>query len=203
MELYYKVLLACFIVSALHATRWPLIVISKPQKTIFKPFKNKRVIQSRTRIKKIIALERTHRLFESSSLATNLGSNSLSDVFLDARKQRSTKVHVLLTKADNTTEAEWKFTSAHGFLVHVHDSAGQIQKTIKMPALTIKIKRGVLLCNGKRVMSTLQIRCLNGHGECNGIVYDGDFIITHHKDVFLCINQVELEDYITAVLRTE
>src|SRR5438477_762540 len=186
-----------------HATRWPLIAMPIPQKTIFTPSKKKRVVHSRTRIKKTIASERINKLFASSSLALDITQHSLSDLFLDARKQRSTKVRVLLAKAENATETEWKLSSPQGFLVQLQDNDGKIKKTMCMSDLHIKIKKGSLWCNGKRVTRTLQIRCLNGHCECNGIVYDGDFTITQHKDVFLCINQVELEDYITAVLRTE
>lgn len=210
MELYcniaisYMIVACILITNSLHASRWPCMVIPTTQKTIFTTSKNKRTVRSRMRIKKTIASERVNTLFpDSSSLALSLKQNALDDIFLDARKQRSTKVRVLLAKADTATETEWKFNSPQGFLIQLQDNDGTIKKTIRMPAIIIKIQRGVLLCNGKRVTDTLMLRCINGHGECNGIVYDGDFIITQHADIFLCINQVELEDYITAVLRTE
>jgi len=204
MELFYKALIACFIVSSLHASRWPLTVIPAQQKTIFTASKNKRAVRSRVRIKKEMASERANVLFSDCALLpTNFKQDGLCDVFLDARKQRSTKVRVLLARADHHAEVEWKFTCPQGFIVHIHDTHGKVKKPIAMPALIIQIKRGFLLCNGKRVKGALHARSLSGYGECNGIAYDGDFIITPHTDTLLCINQVELEDYVAAVLRTE
>ncbi len=166
--------------------------------------KKKRAVRSRVRIKKEMAAERANVLFaDCAELSINFTQDALCDVLLDARKQRSPKVRVLLARADNHAEGEWKFTSSQGFIIHVHDNHGKIQKTITMPALIIQIKQNSLFCNGKRIKSALHVRSVNGCGEYNGIVYDGDFIITPHKDTFLCINQVELEDYVTAVLRTE
>jgi stage II sporulation protein D len=65
------------------------------------------------------------------------------------------------------------------------------------------MKRGLLFCNGKRIKNRLRLHSIGGHGEFNGTVYDGDFIIVPQTDAFLCINEVELEDYISSVLKTE
>lgn len=198
-------LLLCFSFDGMiMATRWPLIRVANTHKTVFSSSKNKHRMSSCAKIKKTIALERVQNLFSDSlSLATDQTQDTLQDVFLNARKQRSTKVLVLLARADKAIETEWRLSCPQGFLVHVQDNNGIIKKIIKMPALIIKIKRGVLLCNGKRVTGSLQIRSIGGYGECNGIVYDGDFLIVPDKNSFLCINNVELEDYVTAVLRTE
>jgi stage II sporulation protein D len=211
MTLFYrKTFFFLFLYVSLHATHWPLVTISDPKKS-FLSSKNKLVTRSRMSVKKAQKSERAHALFtDVLPLHINIQCEELKDVFLEARKQRSTKVRVLLAKAEvNNASAEWKLACPQGFVIQLQNDSGafdttsNVKKTTKASVLIIKIKQGVLFCNGKRVTGTLQLKSIGGCGECNGIVYDGDFIITRHKDTFLCINQVELEDYICAVLRTE
>lgn len=204
MALFYrKTIFFLFSCISLHAIHWPLSVVPY-QKKSFLSKQKKRVTCSRASIKNAQKSERIHALFSHVlPLHIDVEQDGLVDVFLDARKQRSTKVRVLLAKAAIQEAAEWKFTASQSFIVQIQDDLGAINKTIRVSAITIKIKQGVLYCNGKRVSNTVQLKSISGSGECNGTVYDGDFIITRHGDTFLCINQVELEDYICAVLRTE
>ena len=69
--------------------------------------------------------------------------------------------------------------------------------------VTFVVKRGYLFCNGKKINRDIKIEPLCGYAECNGVVYDGYFSLMADKPSFLCINHVDLEDYIAAVLRTE
>lgn len=194
-----------FLGEFLHATRWPLVRTPHLKKTFLSsPSKKKYTIRSRATIKKAQTCQKAHALFAHLlPLSIDLDCQVLTNVFLDARKQRSTKVRVLLAKARLDGITQWKFACPQGFVIQLQDDAGVIRRTIKASVVVITIKRGFLFCNGKRITNTVQLRSMCGYGECDGIVYDGDFVITRDKDSFLCINQVELEDYITGVLRTE
>jgi stage II sporulation protein D len=199
MILLYRIIIF-FLVSAesLFASPWPLIIV--PKNFSLSSSQKKLTTRSRINVKKTYTQKKTQVIFSDVlSLSIALQSDALEHVFLDARKQRSTKVRVLLAKADADAVVEWKFTSPHGLLVQLDED-----KAKKISTVVIKIKQGFLWCNGKRVKNnSLRLKLIGGYGECDGIAYDGDFIIARHQDTFLCINQVKLEDYITAVLRTE
>jgi len=191
----------------LHASRWPWVMApNNTEKNFLVSPKKRTVIRSRTSFKHAVVCDRMHHVFPSVSSfkkaleEINVTSNVLESVFANARKKRSKMVRVLLSQVDNQMPTEWRFASPQGFMVQLGEDT---KKTIKVPALVIKTKRGVLFYNGKRVKSTLRLRPVCGHGECNGTTYDGEFYVMVHKDKFLCINQLDLEDYITAVLRTE
>jgi len=193
-----------FLSNTTQATRWPWSIVSDT-KNNFLVSKKKYTIRSITSLKKSCTSDRVRHLFPEKSLfQITLTEKSLEDVLAHARRKKSIKVHVLLAQADEKTSMEWRFASPQGFILQVADEhSGCSKKTIKMPAVIIKTKSGVLLCNGKRVKGALKLRSVCGYGECNGTAYDGDFFIVLHKEKFLCINQVDLEDYIAAVLRTE
>ena len=195
--------LICILFSNLHATRWPLFVTPDPQKNALMPSKKKYVIRSRTSLKKLLANERMNRVFSDIVLPSLSQHHELDDVFARTRKKRSTKIRVLLAKTEEKTKTEWKFTSPHGFVIQLEDNAHKTKKTVKTSVFVIQIKRGLMMCNGRRITHALRLQPVGGHGECDGINYDGSFIVVPHKNSFLCINEVELEDYITAVLRTE
>jgi len=185
-----------------HATRWPFIITPNTTKPVFVS-KNKYIVLSRVKIKKLISSERTRALFSDvSSLTMNFEQNSLEDVFHDARKKRTTNVYVLLAKSQDIHVTEWRFKSPKGFIIEPEDY-GKKRKSIKVSAITIKVKDGLLWYGGKPITKRFRLRPIAGHGSYNGIIYDGDFIIMPYNNSFLCINCVELEDYITSVLRTE
>ncbi|HEX4069304.1 MAG TPA: SpoIID/LytB domain-containing protein [Candidatus Babeliales bacterium] len=113
-------------------------------------------------------------------------------------------VRVLLSKCDASSSAQWHFSSPQGFTVHaVAGKDGKAKKIIKVKDFKVTVKRGFLFYKGKRLKHAVRLRPLCGHAELNGVAYDGDFCIMQYKDNYLCINHVELEDYITAVLKTE
>jgi stage II sporulation protein D len=113
-------------------------------------------------------------------------------------------VRVLLAQCDAASSAQWQFTSPKGFIIQpVDGNHSQLKKPIKVKQFKLTVKRGFLFYKGKRLKYAVRVRPIDGHAELNGVAYDGDFCITRHKDSYLCINSVELEDYITAVLKTE
>lgn len=115
-------------------------------------------------------------------------------------------VRVLLAQADcdALSSIQWSFTSPKGFMIQPIDADDlRSKKPIKVKQCKLTVKRGFLFYRGKRLKHAVRIRPITGHAEFNGVAYDGDFSIMRHKDSYLCINSVELEDYITAVLKTE
>jgi len=129
----------------------------------------------------------------------------LSDIetaFAVIASQKSLVVRVLLSKVSHEENTEWQFTSHKGFLIHALDTQKR-KKIFCDNSVQISLKKGILFCNGKRFDHGIKVESLNGYAECNGIEYDGCFCIMIEKDSFLCVNHVDLEDYIVAVLRTE
>src|SRR5690606_18884446 len=109
---------------------------------------------------------------------------------------------VLLAEHTVETEGLWKFISSKGFYIGSVNDAKQKKKTY-VRELQVLIKYGVAYLNGKKMPDDFYISPITGHAEYNGIAYDGDFFIQKYKNKWLCINSVELEDYLCAVLRTE
>jgi stage II sporulation protein D len=200
MTLFYKSIFCIFLLHAyLYAARWPLLIVSNAQKNVLEVSKKKYIIRSRISLKKLQEQENLDRIFSHVVLPTIEQQHDLDSIFAYAGKRRSIKIRVLLAKAEDKTTTEWIFKSVGGFLVQLEGKSCKTKKN----TITIHIKRGCLFCNGKRVTNILRLQPLGNSGEFEGIAYDGDFILTSHKNNFLCINRVELEDYITAVLRTE
>lgn len=113
-------------------------------------------------------------------------------------------VRVLLAQCDVVSSTQWHFTSPKGFVIQAIDgNDAQLKKRVKVKQCKLTVKRGFLFYKGKRLKYAVRVRPVGGHAELNGVAYDGDFWIMLHKDSYLCVNHVELEDYITAVLRTE
>ena len=181
----------------INGARWPWII-----KSTFCPLSaQKFVVQSRVTLNKLRTSDRIRYLFPGELALQGLPEQSSLE---HARKKRQGTVRVLLAECDIQSSAQWHFASKKGFTLQpINCSDTQQKKTIKVTSFTVTIKRGSLFYKGKRLQNAVQLRPIGGHGEFNGIGYDGDFCIMPHKDSFLCINSVELEDYIAAVLRTE
>lgn len=126
----------------------------------------------------------------------------LHDAITMIAEKKSMVVRVLLHEACNNSDALWRFTSPDGFNIFFI-GAGVVKKVFCSKEVTITIKNGAFFCNGYKVAHSLRLDPLCGYGECNGVAYDGYFSCSPYKNSFLCINHVDLEDYITAVLRTE
>ncbi len=198
-----------FFSQSLSATRWPFIIIIDVKKKSLGS-SGRRVVRSRTSIKKLMIRDSAAGLFSDLSSfeeimkEMNLSENALEELFNDAAQKCSTKVQVLLAQTNNDAGiTEWRFTSPQGFILQLCNKKGNAKKAVTVANLVLIIKQGAVFWKGKRLEGILRIKSVAGFGEYNGTVYDGDFCITSHKNKFLCINCVCLEDYICAVLRTE
>jgi stage II sporulation protein D len=113
-------------------------------------------------------------------------------------------VRVLLAQCDAESSVQWHFTSPQGFIIQAIDTNGtHVKKPIKVKECKFTVQRGFLFYKGKRLKHAIRVRPIGGNAALNGVAYDGDFCIVKHKDSYVCVNHVELEDYITAVLKTE
>lgn len=195
------ILIFLLVNSTVDGARWPWIVMSTTSPLSAK----KSVVRSRATLNKARTSDMLHHLFPGDVIFQEcVQQDSLDDICAHARKKRHTIVRVLLAECDLASSAQWHFTSPEGFTVQaINNGDDKSKKILKVSSFAVTVQRGSLFCNGKRLKHAVRLRPVCGHGECNGTAYDGDFCIMQHKDSFLCINQVELEDYITAVLRTE
>ena len=208
----------------INGARWPWIISS----TSCPLLAQKYIVQSRVTLNKIRTSDRIRFLFpgEVITVFSSLCARpepvegfprALQDILQQVQDERARKglvgnrykkrqgiVRVLLAECDTASSAQWRFTSEQGFTVQaINCSDDKFKKTVKGASFTVAVKRGSLFYKGKRLKHAVRLRPICGHGEFNGIGYDGDFCIMPYKDSFLCINLVELEDYIAAVLRTE
>jgi len=126
----------------------------------------------------------------------------LCGVVKSKRQRCSIKINVLLDDCNKESSTQWNFVSQKGFAVSLGTQRG-IKKKTRARKITIDVKNGVPFCNGKKLTQTIRISPRGGHINFNGITYDGNFFIMSHKDIIVCINQVELEDYVATVLKTE
>lgn len=198
----------CFIFLCLHgvlnAARWPWLITS-----VSSPLSSeKRVIRSRKSFNKKIVCDRLDYLFSSCSFCAHFERveelSALEEILQQARDKRSMVVHVLLAECDAASLAQWRFTSDQGFTVQaIKCNDGKQKKTVQVAGFAVMVKHGSVFYNGKRLKHAVRLSTTGGHGEFNGVPYDGDFCIVPHKDKFLCINCVGLEDYVSSVLKTE
>jgi stage II sporulation protein D len=188
----------------LYGVCWPWAIVPAENK-YFLVTRTKHTIRTRQFLKKMLLKSRIQYLFSDSigPLLVDAHCNGLEKLLANARKKSSAKVKVLLAQVDSKISAEWHFVSPQGFIVQLKDKDTYSRKTLKSCHVTIAIKDGVVVCNGKRITRALRLRSLDGYGMYNGVAYDGDFFIVPYKDTFLCINQLAIEDYICSVLRTE
>lgn len=115
----------------------------------------------------------------------------------------SQTVKVLLAETNHSKPTIWLFESDHKFNLHVPN--------IKNPAITknfstlkVEVINRKIYLNGKIFKHDhLKLNPTDGPIAVNGNLYDGNFIISKHQDNIYLINQVELEDYICSVLKTE
>lgn len=202
MVLYYKIIyLGLFFLINIpaYAARWPWFVTCNSSSL----FKKKLIIQSQKTFNTIKARESVHYVFPEPLFQLN-DVGSLEDVCGIGNKKRPLTVRVLLGECDQQSSAQWHFTSRDGFIVQaINDGDAAPKKKIKVSEFVVNINHGNLFYNGKRLKYAVRLWPISGHGEFNGIAYDGDFCIVTHKDSFLCVNYVGLEDYVTAVLKTE
>ncbi|HSC25137.1 MAG TPA: SpoIID/LytB domain-containing protein [Candidatus Babeliales bacterium] len=197
MAFSYKfIIFFIFMHSNINAHRWPWVVT--PSTSSIVSFNKKLVIRSHSYLCKSIISARINYLFPGE---INFKSVSQQK---NISKKHSISVRVLLAECDSVSSAQWFFNSSDGFIVQFSNgNDGVVKKKIKIKECTISVKRGCLFYNGKRLKAAIHLRPISAHGACNGTLYDGDFLIIPYKSTVLCINKVDLEDYITAVLKTE
>jgi stage II sporulation protein D len=191
-------LMLFFFHGIINGARWPWTIT--PVCTLSS---QKFVVRSRARLNDEIASERMRFLFLNPSSVPFDGDSNEKEVKIGSRML----VRVLLAECDKASSAQWNFTSSQGFVVQAMNGKDgnkkKEKKTVNVTNFAVTIKRGSLFYKGKRLKYGIRLRTIGDHGEFNGISYDGDFCIMAYKDSFLCINIVELEDYVGAVLRTE
>jgi stage II sporulation protein D len=190
-----------FVSEVIHCTPWPLTIVSVSDPLTVQ----KRVMKSRISFSKKKILKQSSYLFPYA-IDTQLGDEqyNLEKVCARARKNRSLIVRVLVAECDNSSHAQWQFSSDKGFTIQsLQCSDSKSKKMIKVASFAVTVKHGSLFYNGKRLKHAVRLRPIAGHGVFNGVSYDGDFCIVPYKNSFLCINNVGLEDYVAAVLRTE
>lgn len=113
------------------------------------------------------------------------------------------KIKVLLHEAIATDLDEWHFESNKGF--YLLDPLDAQQK-IKCPRsnLSISASNDLLIINGHRSKKNqIILRPVDGHISFQSKKYDGDFLIINYSQKIYIINNLELENYIVSVLRTE
>jgi hypothetical protein len=192
--------------SITYAARWPLIKTAVVRDGNMVTFSSKKsVLISRKRLKKNIFIGQSHYLFNNDKHIKKW--HELAEYAADGVKaalyndQKPIVIRVLLACCDKQSSVQWNFSAQTGFVVHAAKDK-HFNNRMAM-SVKIEIKNGQLICNGKRVNGTIQITPILDHALLNGVAYDGNFFIMPDKGKFLCINGVELEDYIAAVLKTE
>lgn len=111
------------------------------------------------------------------------------------------QVKVLLEQAPANEKIKWEFSSPEPFKL-LFPEPGKTPKTYTKLAISTKHQKIYLngeLCKSpavKLVPSSTPIKL-------NGQAFHGKFLIKFNKNVALLVNQVEIEDYICSVLKTE
>lgn len=130
-------------------------------------------------------------------------ANSLQRVREKAAITPQLKVRVLLDEVFNDAEKTWQLHADGGFII---GDAAQLNKKriIKESKLVLSTKRHMFFINGKRSPSpAIQVKPRNGYIAFQGNSYQGSFLIIKKNNRIMCINCLDLEDYVFAVLRTE
>jgi stage II sporulation protein D len=185
--------------------KWPVIIVSRSTNATLFSSKKKYNLCSPTSFKKIVLEEKIQALFSHQCLPLcDATVGPIEDLFTH-KKKSSPLIRVLIAQAERTQPMLWKYLSPHGFFISIENQAGKTVKKLQAPSCMIRIKRGFLWINGQRISSAcrLRIRPLDGYALYNDVAYDGEFLITQDKNNCMCVNQLALEDYVCAVLRTE
>lgn len=132
----------------------------------------------------------------------NITSHKSLSLSVKEEKQKKIKVKVLLADCSQADDNTWKFVCPEGFYIGSVSGTMRRKKT-RLHELQVLIKKDVVYLNGKKITDDFYISPVAGYAEYEGVAYDGDFFIQKHKNNIMCINSVELEDYLCAVLRTE
>ncbi len=121
---------------------------------------------------------------------------------MNNHRQNLIRINVLLDQCNKRVSTEWNFVAEKGFVI-TQDIQKKVKKKIHNSHVKIVVRKSLIFCNGKKVIGPLRLSARGGCIKFNGVAYDGDFLIMPYKDTVVCINRVELEDYVTSVLKTE
>lgn len=137
-------------------------------------------------------------------------------VFFSPQIKAQTNVKVLLEEASATKPACWIFESSSQFSISSPNqnnlnTSSDLQATPKKTRITklvtglkVEIKNNKIFVNHKRCrFNSIKLIPTSAPISVNGQFYAGAFIVSQQKDKVLLINQVEIEDYICSVLKTE
>jgi len=112
-------------------------------------------------------------------------------------------VKVLLAEAKPSETTLWVFKSGEQFNVQSPNTK-KVGAQKNFSNLRIEFINHQIYLNGKICRyDQLKLNPTTAPISANGNLYNGSFIIKKHKENLLLINQVELEDYICSVLKTE
>lgn len=117
------------------------------------------------------------------------------------QKPKDFKVRVLLDEKKN--EGQWIVTSSSGILVT--DLYNHRKKNVsKQTQNIICFTDGNLFINGKKLLQKcIRINALKDHLMFDNKIYQGSFLIIIEGNTCFFINQIDLEDYVYCVLRSE
>ncbi len=111
------------------------------------------------------------------------------------------QVKVLLDQAPIVDKIKWNFSSKDQFKL-LFPEPGNVPKTYTN--LTISTKNQKLYLNGNLCkFQAVKLIPLGNTIKLNGQPFHGNFIIKFNKNQTLLVNQVEIENYICSVLKTE
>ncbi len=111
------------------------------------------------------------------------------------------KVRVLLDEKKGSTQ--WSIYAQKG--VMIYDATNHRKKRYSKHTTTMLcMKQGNWYINGQRLEEkSIRIEPIEGHLGFSNNVYQGSFICLIQNDSCMLINQLELEDYVYSVLRSE
>lgn len=112
-------------------------------------------------------------------------------------------VKVLLAQAHHSKPTVWVFKSENQFNIH-NPSIKNLNVKKSFDNVRIEIIDHKIYLNGQRCKyNHLILNPISSPIAVNGNLYHGNFIIRKQHDNIFLINQVELEEYICSVLKTE
>jgi stage II sporulation protein D len=111
------------------------------------------------------------------------------------------KVRVLLDEKNDS--GQWLIATGKGIIIS--DSVNPKKKKVtKQPQTVLGFNQGCLYINGQKLAEkSVKIDAIEGHLGFNNKFFQGSFICIVDASGCLLINQLELEDYVYSVLRSE
>lgn len=130
-------------------------------------------------------------------------AQSLEQVIAQSRyPSKKFEVKVLLDTWESNTK-QWTFSSPEGLIIH-DASNPQKRSIVSGKPMVITVRNNRLYVNGTRSpASTIHIKPIKSYLSFEGVEYHGAFLVSSNQDGVMCINCLDLEDYVCSVVRTE